>query len=70
MTNAASPHSIDPLRSELEASKAEPWKGVCSSGCYRAKSGKKKCKCRCSGKLHGRSHQREENKIDEISDPK
>jgi hypothetical protein len=34
--------------------KAEkPWKGVCCSRCYKAKSEKNKCKCKCHGEYHG-----------------
>jgi hypothetical protein len=49
---------------------ANDWRGICSSGCYRAKSDKKKCKCKCRGKLHGKAHAKdfEENEIDETSD--
>jgi hypothetical protein len=47
---------------------ADVWRGICSAGCYRAKSDKKKCKCQ--GKLHGKAHAKkhEENEIDETSD--
>ncbi len=53
--------------SEQEASEADAWRGICSSGCYKAKSDKKKCKCKCQGKLHGKAHTKdfEENEIDE-----
>jgi hypothetical protein len=49
---------------------ANVWRGICSAGCYRAKSDKKKCKCKCQGKLHGKAHAKkhEENEIDETSD--
>jgi hypothetical protein len=38
-----------------ESKGVEPWKGKCSYGCYHAKGKRKKCKCRCSGKLHGKA---------------
>ena len=42
--------------SKQEASEADVWRGICSAGCYRAKTDKKKCKCKCQGKLHGKAH--------------
>jgi len=44
---------------------ANDWRGICSAGCYKAKSDKKKCKCKCQGEHHGkeRTDQLEENKI-------
>lgn len=36
----------------------KPWKAKCSFGCYHAMGSKKKCCCRCHGKLHGKSHSR------------
>jgi hypothetical protein len=32
----------------------EPWRGVCSSRCYFARTDKKRCKCRCKGEHHGK----------------
>jgi len=29
------------------------WKGFCCARCYRAKSDKKRCRCRCHGTHHG-----------------
>jgi hypothetical protein len=43
-------------KSEQEASEADAWRGICSAGCYKAKSDKKKCKCKCQGKLHGKAY--------------
>lgn len=56
-------------KSRQEASEADAWRGICSSGCFRAKSDKKKCKCKCQGKLHGKAHVKniEEMKIDRIA---
>ena len=34
----------------------KPWKGVCCSRCYMAKTDKTKCKCRCKGEHHGKGH--------------
>ena len=41
----------------------EPWKGMCSFGCYHARGKKKKCKCRCGGKLHGKAHGEQNEKL-------
>jgi hypothetical protein len=48
---------------------ANDWRGICSAGCYKAKSDKKKCKCKCRGKLHGKAHFKniEEMKINEFA---
>ena len=40
-----------------------PWKERCSFGCYNAKGKRKKCKCRCGGKLHGKSHREHTEKL-------
>jgi hypothetical protein len=33
--------------------KEKPWTGLCCARCYRAKSDKKRCRCRCHGAHHG-----------------
>ena len=48
---------------EEEESEEKPWKGKCSFGCYHAKSEKKKCKCRCSGKMHGKTNDEHNEKL-------
>ena len=65
MTQAAPSNSILQFKTESEKTKAEAWRGICSSGCYGAKTDKKKCKCKCQGEHHGkeRTNQLEENKI-------
>jgi hypothetical protein len=70
MAKAASRDLTLRNKSKQEASEADAWRGICSAGCYRAKTEEKKCKCRCQGKLHGKAHAKkhEENEIDEISD--
>jgi ribosomal protein L19E len=67
LIRAASHDSILQL-TRSDASKAEAWRGVCSSGCYRAKTDKKKCKCRCGGEHHGKGHanRQEENRINDF----
>jgi len=49
-------------------SEESPWKGVCSSRCYTAKTDKKRCKCRCKGEHHakGQQRKRESKAIDEF----
>ncbi len=48
-------------------SKVKPWKGKCCYRCYHASGKKRKCKCRCGGKLHGKAHaDRQSMKIGEI----
>lgn len=37
-------------------SEQPPWKDVCCSRCYVAKSDKKKCKCRCKSGHHGEAY--------------
>jgi hypothetical protein len=63
MARAASRDLTLQNKSKQEASEADAWRGICSSGCYRAKTDKKKCKCH--GEHHGkeRTDQLEENKI-------
>ncbi|MCJ7559619.1 hypothetical protein MUO79_03245 [Candidatus Bathyarchaeota archaeon] len=41
--------------------KIEGWKGICSSGCYMAKTDKKKCKCKCHGEHHGKGRTNEQD---------
>jgi hypothetical protein len=53
MAQAAPDNQI--FQPESEGAKEPPWKGKCSFGCYHALGKKKKCKCRCGGKLHGRA---------------
>jgi len=50
-------------------SKHEDCRGICSAGCFRAKTNQKKCKCRCKGKLHGKAYAKnfEEMKINEFA---
>ena len=66
MTIAASQDFSQPVK-KPEASEPEPWKGICSSGCYSAKTDKKKCKCKCHGQHHGRGNiaKPEESKLTE-----
>jgi len=52
--SAASHDHVRCLNNDADASEAEIWRGVCSAGCYRAKTDRKKCKCRCRGKHHGK----------------
>ena len=55
------------LNGIMQDSQVKPWKGKCSFGCYHAGGKKRKCKCRCSGKLHGKAHvDRQSMKINEI----
>jgi hypothetical protein len=72
MVKAASRDLTLQNKSTQETSEADVWRGICSSGCYKAKSEKKKCKCKCQGKLHGKAYAKkhEENEIDETSDQK
>jgi hypothetical protein len=58
MTQAA---SHDFYQSKPEEIKSEPWKGICSSGCYAAKTDRKKCKCKCRGQHHGKGNTTKEN---------
>lgn len=62
MMRAASENS--PIQPESEGSEEQPWKGRCSFGCYHARGKKKKCKCRCSGKLHGEGHKKEDANLE------
>lgn len=34
----------------------KPWKDVCCSRCFKAKSEPKKCKCRCRSNHHGEAY--------------
>jgi len=49
----------------------KPWKGVCCSRCYMAKTDKTKCKCRCKGAYHGKGFMKKltEEKKDEKDKP-
>ncbi len=60
MAQAAPDNQLQP---ESEGAKEMPWKGKCSYGCYHAKGKRKKCKCRCSGKLHGRAIEEHNEKL-------
>jgi hypothetical protein len=64
MASAAPDNSIVQPQSQDEL-----WTGRCSFGCYHARGKKKKCKCRCGGKLHGKARENhlKELKIDEIA---
>lgn len=68
MAKAAS-HDLTLQNKSRKENSANDWRGICSAGCYKAKSDKKKCKCRCRGKLHGKAYakQREEMNIDRIA---
>ena len=50
---------------------APPWKGMCSSRCFMAKTDRKKCKCRCRGEYHSKGQQlkSKEKAIDEFLIP-
>jgi len=54
MTQAAAPKVFHSRKED--PSKYKPWKGICSSRCYVAKTDKKKCKCKCHGQHHGKEH--------------
>lgn len=45
-----------------------PWRGICCSRCYRAKSDKKRCRCRCHGQHHGEQQLRVSEKACEQLD--
>jgi hypothetical protein len=68
MARAASRDLTLQNKSKQENS-ADDWRGICSSGCYKAKSDKKKCKCKCQGKLHGKAYAEniEETEINRIA---
>jgi len=55
VTQAASHNFSYPIK-KPEASEPKPWKGICSSGCYSAKTDRKKCKCKCRGQHHGKGN--------------
>ena len=42
----------------------KPWKGLCCSACYNAKTDKKRCVCRCHGAYHGRGIEKSAGKIE------
>jgi hypothetical protein len=64
----AASHVFSQYSRKTEASKQEAWKGICSSGCYSAKTDKKRCRCKCRGVHHGKGqiHKLEEAKLTEF----
>jgi len=40
------------LENKQLPTKEKPWTGLCCARCYRAKSDKKRCRCRCHGAHH------------------
>ena len=42
----------------------KPWKGLCCSACYNAKTDKNRCVCRCNGAYHGRGIEKAVGKIE------
>jgi hypothetical protein len=69
MAKAASRDLTLQNKSKQEASEVDAWRGICSAGCYRAKTEEKKCKCKCQGKLHGKAYAKniEETEINRIA---
>lgn len=53
----------EPKKAVTDAESSQPWKGRCSFGCYHARGSRKKCRCRCDGKLHGRAHKEHNEKL-------
>ena len=68
MAQAAPNNQLQP---ESEGTKEQPWKGKCNYGCYHAKGKRKKCKCRCSGKLHEKAidEHNEKLRLAELEEP-
>ena len=44
------------------------YKGICSSRCFKAKSDKKRCRCKCKGNHHGEALQKKNIQSQIIAD--
>ena len=47
---------------------SKPWKDICCSRCFVAKSEKKKCKCHCHGEHHAEAYKSKPDKSNDAGD--